>query len=117
MSLHEISLITLIWVSIIAIITIGGFLVKLIFDLIKLAQSATHTSDTLRNELEPTLEELKKAADSINSIASGVNEQFSGLQGAIRKILSVTSGVKSKLHGMLDGIIKGFSMGFGIFKK
>ena len=117
MNLYDIGLATLIWVSVIAIFTIGGFLVKLLFDLSKLVQSATNTSDTIREELEPTLEELKKAADSINSIASGVNEQFSGLQGAIRKIFDITSGVKTKLHGMLDGLIKGFSMGLKIFKK
>ncbi len=111
------NLVILIWVSIVAIVVVCGFLIKLIIDLSKLIQSMTQASNMIQEELEPTLKELNEAAESVKSIAGVTKEQAENFQKTIKNIMGATSVVGHKVQGLFDGIIKGLSFGFKLFKK
>ena len=111
------NLIILIWVSIVAIIVVCGFLIKLLIDLSKLIQSMTKASDMIQEELEPTLKELNEAAESVKSIAGVTKEQAENFQKTIKNIAGATSTVGRKVQGLFDGILKGISFGIKLFRK
>ena len=45
----------------IMLVVVGGFLIKLIVDLSKLAQNVDETTTVVRNELRPTMRELNES--------------------------------------------------------
>lgn len=111
----ETTLTVLICVSTIAIVVIGGFLVKLLIDLSKLAQSATEITQILNEELEPTLKELREASNTLNSITGVASEQIINVNNAIRKVIDTSSLIKGKMQGLFDGFLKGIKVGMSLF--
>lgn len=110
-------LIILIYSTVAILIIVGGFLVKLLFDLSKLAQTAQSTSEVIQNELEPTLKELKEAAGSLKSIASNADTNISGLKKAISGAFDTSFQVGQKMKGLFGGLVKGMCVGMKMFKK
>ncbi len=53
----------------IIVIIVGGFLIKLLIDLTKLAKNVDETAVIIKSEIQPTLQELTNTMKSINSIA------------------------------------------------
>ena len=117
MDVQETMLVVLTIVALIVLIVVGFYLVKLLIDLSKLAQSATRASDTLQTEMEPTLKELRQAVDSINSIAATANSKYSSLNNAIKNVGDATSKVGKKIGGVVSGVLSGILVGLKVFKK
>lgn len=111
------NLIILIWVVIVAVITVVIFLTKLLLDLSALAKSVTKGSEMLQDELEPTLKELNEAASSLKKVTGIAKEQVEGIQKAIQNITNVTSAVGGKIHGLFGGLINGVQAGLKLFRK
>ena len=92
---------------IIAIIIVLGFLLKLIIDSIKLVQNIDETTTIVKTEIEPTIKELNKTLENLNSLTEGANSQVV----RVRKILSGILGVGSVAYGGMKSITGGFFKG------
>ena len=60
----------------IMLVVVGGFLIKLIIDLSKLAQNVDETTTVVRNELRPTLRELNESLHTVNDFMKSIGEDF-----------------------------------------
>ena len=98
-------------VLIIAVIVVLGFLLKLIIDSIKLVQNLDETTTIIKNEVEPTLKELVKTLENLNSLTQSANNQLSKVRKLISGLLGLGSvtlgGVKNIAGGFLKGVIEG----------
>lgn len=94
------------------LVVIGGFLIKLLIDLSKLAKNLDETTTIVKSEIEPTFGELNKALKSVASIAQSADKQVDSLGKIFENTLSASAIVFSrarKLSGsLLKNIVKGF---------
>ena len=58
----------------IMLVVVGGFLIKLIIDLSKLAQNVDETTTVVRNELRPTLRELNESLHTVNDFMKSTDK-------------------------------------------
>ena len=96
---------------IVAIIIVLGFLVKLLFDSIKLVNNLNETTTMVKNEIEPTLKELNKTLENLNSLAKDADAQFTKARKFLTSLLGFSSvalgGVKNVTGGFIKGVIAG----------
>lgn len=102
------------WATGIVIIVVGGFLVKLIYDLTKLSKNVNETAILLNTELKPTLQELNDTLHSINAIVKNTDQGVDSFKNAVEKTLGKTKVLSESIIG---GIIKGFTTAFKMFTK
>lgn len=105
----------------IIVVVVGGFLVKLLFDLSKLAKNVDETTTIVKAEVEPTLKELNKALQSINSIAQNADKQVDSLSKLFENLLGASSvafiKAKKVSGGIIKGLVKGLITVFKLFMK
>lgn len=105
----------------IIVIVVGGFLVKLLFDLSKLAKNVDETATIVKAEIEPTLKELNNALQSINSIAQNADKQVDSLSKLFENLLGAGSlafiKAKKVSGGLIKGLVKGLITVFKLFMK
>lgn len=103
------------------VLIVGGFLVKLLFDLSNLTKNIDETTTIVKTEIEPTLEELKKALQSINSIAQNADKQVDTLSKFFENMLGAGSvallKAKKVSGGLIKGLFKGLVTVFKMFMK
>ena len=93
---------------------VGGFLVKLLIDLSKLAKNLNETTQIVNTELKPTLENVNQTLNSINEIVTNTNNGVGDVKTAIGKVVDKTKMISGS---MIGGIIKGFATVYKLFKK
>ncbi|MCQ2958512.1 MAG: DUF948 domain-containing protein [Candidatus Gastranaerophilales bacterium] len=98
-------------------IVITVFVIMLLIDLRELVKSYTKLSETVQKELNPTLEEIKKALESINGLASGVDKQLTAVKSTVGTAYNMAFGATSKLKGLLTSVLGGFLAGYKLFRK
>ncbi len=113
----DINLIILIWVSVVSIILITIFLIKLLYDLSDLTKSMTKGSEMLQNEIEPTLKELNEAVASLNKVSGIAKEHVERIQKTIHNITNGMSAVGGKIQGLFSGLSNGIQFGLKLFRK
>lgn len=94
------------WATGIVVVIVGGFLVKLLYDLIKLSKNLNETTTIINTELKPTIKELSDTLHSINSIVKNTDQGFDNVKSAVEKVLGKTKVVSESIIG---GMIKGFT--------
>ena len=77
-----IALMFLAYTCIILFTVITVFVIMLIRNLMELSKSYTKLSDTIQREIQPTLEEIKKALEGINGLATGVDKQLTAFKNS-----------------------------------
>lgn len=102
------------WATGIVIIIVGGFLVKLLYDLIKLSKNVNETTLIINTELKPTLNELNETLRSINAIVKNTDQGVDSFKNAVDKVFGKTKMVSESILG---GMIKGFTTVYKMFKK
>lgn len=112
-----ISLIVLTCITSIFLVVIGAFLIKLLYDLSKLAQTANSTTEVIQTELEPTLKELREAAGSLKNIANGADSNITNFKNTVSGAFDASFKVGQKVKGLANGLLKGLLVGLKIFKK
>ena len=71
------------WGTLIILIVIAVFLVKLLIDLSTLIKNVNQTSIMLNTELKPTLDELQATLQSINSIIKNTDNNMINIKDAV----------------------------------
>ena len=107
----------LMFVTIICFIILTIFAVKLIISITKLTDNANTIATSVSKEIEPTLQELKEAAKSINSIANNADTKFQNVKTGVGAILGASACLGGKFKSFVQGISKGISFGINMFKK
>lgn len=111
------SLTALLIVTAVVVLVLGVLLARLIINLTLLSKNVDSIAQSVQSEIQPTLKELREAAQSINSIANNADTQFSGIQSALKSVLGASSLVGCKMKGLMDGLVKGISFGLNLFNK
>lgn len=104
-------------VTIACMVVITIYLVKLIISSRDLVNSANAIANSVQKEIEPTLQELKEAAKSINSIANNADKKFQNAKTGVAALIGAGLGMSGKLKEFGQGIMKGISFGLKMFKK
>lgn len=113
----EVSIIFLIFTTIIVGVIVSVFLIKLLVDLSRLTTNIDETTTIVKQEIEPTLQELKSTLNGLNSIAKNADQQVD----VIKKILSGLVGASGiafcGLKNISGGFLKGILAGVKLFRK
>ncbi len=104
-------------ITLICITTLCVYLIILAISAKKLVDNSNEIASSIKQEIEPTLKELKQAAKSINSIAANADTQLQNTKAGIASLLGATSCLSDKLKSFSKGILKGISFGLGLFRK
>ena len=96
------------------LLVVGGFLVKLIYDLSILARNANQTTTIINTELKPTLDELNMTIKSFNEIIQNTGEGVGNMKLGLENVISKTKLVSGSLFG---GLVKGFMTVYSLFCK
>jgi len=107
----------LMFVTIICLVVLTVFVVKLIISVTKLSDNANSIATSVSKEIEPTLQELKEAAKSINSIANNADTKFQNAKAGLASAIGLSACLGGKLKSFIQGISKGISFGMNMFKK
>ena len=99
------------YTCIILFTVLAVFIIMLLKDVMDLVKSYTRLSETVQKEIQPTLEEIKKALAGINGLASGVDKQITSVKNSFSSAYNVAynaaSKVRSAVVAVFGGIIKG----------
>ena len=104
-------------VLIIAVIIVLGFLLKLIIDSIKFVQNLDETTTIVKNEVEPTLKELVKTLENLNSLSGNADKQLTKARKVLSGFLGFSSVAFGGFKNVAGGFLKGFVEGVKIFTK
>ena len=107
----------LMFVTIVCLVVLTVFVVKLIISVTKLTDNANVIATSVQKEIEPTLQELKEAAKSINSIANNADSKFQNAKTGIAALMGASACLGGKFKSFVQGISKGISFGINMFKK
>ena len=113
----SISLNVLLITTIVCLVVLTVFAVKLIISVTKLSDNANVIASSVQKEIEPTLKELQEAAKSINSIANTADEKFAGIKSGLSSVAGAGSLLGGKLKSFSKGILKGIAFGLNLLKK
>ena len=113
----NVTLIVLLSVTTLVILVLGILTAKLVLNLIILSKNVDSIAQSVQSEIQPTLKELREAAQSINSIANNADTQFSGFQSTLKNVLGASSLVGCKMRGLMNGLVKGINFGMNLFSK
>ncbi len=115
------SLIFLIYITSIVLILVSVFLIKLLIDLSRFTKNMNTTLDVVKNELEPTLMELKASLKSINSFVKSADEKVDTFKKAITDSFGLGIAAVTKLKNVsgtiITGAVKGFLTAYKLFSK
>jgi uncharacterized protein YoxC len=96
----------------IIVLLVGGFLVKLIFDISKLTKTVDGTANIVKSEIEPTLKELNTTLQNLNSIAKKADSKVSSLDKAIENMFGAGAVALGRMRTLSGGLVKGLVKGF-----
>ena len=113
----EVSLMFLIFTTIILGVVITVFLVKFIIDLSKLTTNLDEVTTVVKQEIEPTLKELKETLNNINSIAKSADKQMDFVKKALSAALGAGGIAFCGIKNISGGFFKGLSAGLKLFRK
>lgn len=75
----------LIYISLVLVLVIGIFLIKLLLDVSSLVNSLQNFLKVTQAELEPTIREINSTLTNINSISSNISNQVNNINVGLEK--------------------------------
>lgn len=105
----------LIYTTIIILVVITVFLVKLLVEASSLVKSLQGLSVIIKQDLEPTIKELKRTLINLNSMTIGAESQFKSLNEGISILTNSTKGIMGKAGVVADSLKKGILAGINVF--
>lgn len=113
----EVSIIFLIFTTIILGVIVTVFLIKLLMDLSKLTTNLDEVTTLVKQEVEPTLKEIKEALNNINSIAKSADQQVDVIKKLFTGVLGASGIAFCGLKNISGGFFKGITAGLKLFRK
>ena len=72
-------------------VVVGGFLIKLIIDMSKLARNVDETTTVVRNELRPTLREVNESLHTLNDFMKSTDKGIDKMRDAMENVFGISS--------------------------
>lgn len=95
----------------IILVVVGGFLTKLLIDLSKLAKNLNDTTEIVKVEIKPTLDEINNTIKSINSIAQNADKQVDSLSKFFESVVGLSTVAYTRAKKLSGGLVKGLVQG------
>ena len=100
------------------VILVGIMLVKVLFDLSKLAKNVNETAEIVKAELTPTLKNINKSVEIVSGIIIKADEGVNKIKDAIKNSpLNIISKLSSITGTVTKGFFSGLCSAFKIFSK
>lgn len=96
----------------IMLVVVGGFLIKLIIDVSKLAQNVDMTTTVVRNELRPTMREINESLHTLNDFMKSTDKGIDRVKDAMEDAFGFSANTLSKLKFISGSLAKGLYKGF-----
>ncbi len=90
------------------VILVGAMLIKVLFDLSKLAQNVDETATIIKTELVPTLKNINKSVEIVSGIIIKADE---GVNRVKEMIKNSPLRILTKLSAVTGTVTKGFASG------
>ena len=113
----EQGLIILVFTSIIVLVVLTVFAVKVLINFNKLTKNLDETTVMLNEELKPTIKELNEVLVNVNKIADKADMQFNSAKQLISKILGVSGLLFNGVKSFSGSFFKGFTTAMSMFTK
>ena len=111
------ALVFLSYTCIILFTVLTVFIIMLLKDLMELVKSYKILADTIQKEIYPTLDELKKALEGINGLATGVDKHLNAVKSSFSTAYDIAFNAASKFKGASLALIGGLITGLKFFLK
>ena len=102
------------WVTGIVILSVGGFLIKLLIDMSSLSKNLNETSILINTELKPTLQEINETLHAVNTLVKSTDRNVDSFKSAVEKTFGKTKMISESI---VSGVIKGFVTVMGLFTR
>ncbi len=100
------------------VIIVGVMLVKVLFDLSKLAKNVDETATIIKTELVPTLQNINKSVEIVSGIIIKADEGVNRVREMIKNSpLNILSKVSSVTGTVAKGFFGGLCSAFKIFSR
>lgn len=96
----------------IMLVLVGGFLIKLLVDLSKLAKNVDDTTSVVKNEIRPTLRELNESLHTLNDFMKSTDRGIDKMRDAVEGAFGLSTATLSKLKFISGSLAKGLTKGF-----
>ncbi len=113
----EVSLMFLIFTTIILGVLISVFIIRLLIDLSRLTVNIDETTTVVKQEIEPTLKELKETLNNLNSIAKSADKQVDVIKKVFSGLVGASGLAFCGLKNISGGFLKGLFAGLKILRK
>ena len=114
----NISLTFLAYGTLIIVLTVGGILAKVFYDLSKLTRNIDETVTIVKSELEPTLKNVNKSVEIVSGVIIKTDENIKKVKGFVSKTPLKLLGGISKLTGRASrGFWSGVALALKMFSK
>lgn len=107
----------LIWTTVVILIILSGFVVKLLWDLSKLTKTFNETAGIVKEELTPTLKNINQTVSTVSKIVKSTDEQLDKFRNLSDKLSEIGVNALSKAFDLTKYLTKGITSGFGLMLK
>ncbi len=113
----EQGLIILVFTSIVVLIVLTVFIVRVLINMFKLTKNLDNTTTILNNELEPTIKELNQVLTNVNKFANSADTQMNNAKHLIAKVIGVAGVALGGIKSFSGSFFKGFTSAMKLFIK
>ena len=113
----EQGLIILVFTSIVVLVVLAVFIVRVLINAAKLTENLNKTTDVLNNELEPTIKELNQVLTNVNRFADSAATQMIKTKQLLSRVLGVAGIALGGIKSFSGSFFKGFSSAMKLFMK
>lgn len=100
------------------VILVGVMLIKVLFDLSKLAKNVDETATIIKTELVPTLKNINKSVEIVSGIIIKADESVNKIKDMVKNSpLRIFTKVSELTGGLAKGFMGGLCTAFKIFAK
>lgn len=113
----EQGLIILVFTSIVVLVILTVFAVRVLINAAKLTENLNKTADVLNTELEPTIKELNQVLTNVNKIANSADAQVTNVKKLLARVLGVAGVAIGGMKTLSGSFFKGFFSALKLFTK
>lgn len=106
------------WTSVVFVVAVGIFVVKVLFDLSKLLTTVNKTADLVKSSAEPILSDITESVGIINKLVKRTENNVNRFKNISGKMSKIVLSMLSKTSTLSGVVFKGvFSLVKSLLKK
>jgi len=113
----EICLIILVIVTIVVLILVSVYLIKLLMELVKLADNMNDIASVVKSDIGTVISELTVSLNGINTFIGNAKNNVSDIKSVVLRLLGAGSLAFTGAKNLTGSFLKGLNTGLNLFKK